>query len=190
MNRKLMKFSGISALALTLVMWGCDNLSETKLTGPSDESNILIITKDANGYTIAQETDPAVGIVSASIDENGGSLNIGNHVLTVPAGAVSQPTLFTMTKLVDDIKIGLTATRLLPNDVGHAGFNVPVTLSLSYANAAVPNAEALKILWIKPDGSQVVQPSLVDAAGQDVIGTLSHFSDYGVGWPKDPANDP
>lgn len=187
MNRKLMKLSALSAFALTLVLWGCESLSENALVGPGDKSDILIIEKDANGYTIARETDPAVGVVTAVIDENGGSLNIGNHVLTVPAGAVDAPTTFTMTKLVDDIEVGLTATRLLPNDVGHQGFNVPVRLSLSYANAAqVPaNLADMKVVWVKANGSFEAQPSLVDASGEAVIGELNHFSRYAVAIPND-----
>ena len=121
MYRKLMKFSALSAFALMLVAYGCDTVSESALTGPGEKSEILIIERDESGYTVARETDPAVGVVTAIIDRNGGTLNIGNHVLTVPVGAVDGPTTFTMTKLVDEIEVGLTATRLLPNDVGHAG---------------------------------------------------------------------
>lgn len=187
MNRKLMKLM-TSALALTLVMYGCESLNESALVGPGEQSEILIINRDAQtGYTIARETDPAVGVVSSIIDENGGSLSIGNHVLTVPVGAVDGPTTFTMTKLVDQIEVGLTATRLLPNDVGHAGFNVPVTLSLSYANAAeVPaNLSSLRILWVKADGRMEPQPSALDADGHVVVGTLSHFSKYALGDPTE-----
>ena len=123
-----MKLSALSAFALTMVLWGCESLSENALVGPGEKSEILIIETDENGYTTARETDPAVGVVTAIIDRNGGSLNIGNHVLTVPAGAVDYPTTFVMTKLVDEIEVGLTATRLLPNDVGRQGFKVPVKL--------------------------------------------------------------
>src|SRR5687768_18526102 len=112
MNRKIMKASAVSAFALTMVLFGCESLSENALVGPGEKSDILIIETDENGYTVARETDPAVGVVSAMIDQNGGSLNIGNHVLTVPAGAVDAPTTFVMSKLVDEIEIGLTATRL------------------------------------------------------------------------------
>jgi hypothetical protein len=177
-----------SALALTLVMYGCESLNESALVGPGDQSEILIIDRDAQtGYTIARETDPAVGVVSSIIDENGGSLSIGNHVLTVPVGAVDGPTTFTMTKLVDEIEVGLTATRLLPNDVGHAGFNVPVTLSLSYANAAeVPaNLASLRVLWVKANGQMEPQPSALDTDGHVVVGTLSHFSKYALGDPTE-----
>jgi hypothetical protein len=187
MNSKLMKVSAMSAFALTMVLWGCESLSENALVGPGDKSDILIIMRDSAGFTIARETDPAVGVVTAEIDENGGSLNIGNHVLTVPAGAVDAPTIFTMTKLVDEIEVGLTATRLLPNDVGSQGFNVPVKLSLSYANAAaVPaNAASMKVVWVKANGQLMAQPTEVDASGAAVIGTLEHFSSYAIAIPKD-----
>ena len=187
MNRKWMKFT-MSAFALTMVMYGCESLNESALVGPSEQSEILIIDRNAEtGYTIARETDPAVGVVSSIIDENGGSLSIGNHVLTVPVGAVDGPTTFTMSKLVDEIEVGLTATRLLPNDVGHAGFNVPVTLSLSYENAAeVPaNLGQLRILWVKSNGQLEPQPSSLDAADHVVVGSLSHFSKYALGDPTE-----
>jgi hypothetical protein len=182
MNRKFLKFSALSALALTLVMFGCESLNESALTGPSDSSNILIVSTDENGYTVARETDPAVGVVTALIDQKGGSLSIGNHVLTVPAGAVDGPTTFTMSKLVDQIEVGLTATQILSNDVGSAGFHVPVTLSLSYANATeVPaNASEMKVGWVRPNGSIEVQRSQVDASGEVVIGSLNHFSAYAI----------
>jgi hypothetical protein len=187
MNRKIMKASALSAFALTLVMWGCESLGENALVGPGDKSDILIINTDENGYTTAVETDPAVGVVSAVIDENGGSLNIGNHVLTVPAGAVDAPTTFTMTKLVDEIEVGLTATRLLPNDIGHNGFAVPVRLSLSYANAAtaLANANEYKVAWKKADGTFEIQPTVVDESGSAAIGVLDHFSQYNLLMPND-----
>jgi hypothetical protein len=129
--------------------------------------------------------------VSAIIDANGGSLNIGNHVLTVPAGAVDGPTTFVMSKLVDEIEVGLTATRLLPNDIGRQGFNVPVRLSLSYANAAeVPaNANQLKVVWVKPTGQLEVQNSTVDASGEAVVGQLNHFSIYSLMYPENEDDD-
>ena len=191
MNRKLMKLSALSAFALTMVLWGCESLSENALVGPGDKSDILIINRTSDGYTVAQETDPAVGVVTAIIDENGGSLNIGNHLLTVPAGAVTAPTTFTMTKLVDEIEVGLTATRLLPNDVGRQGFKVPVKLSLSYANATqVPaNVSEMKVAWVMANGTLQAQPSVVDPSGEVVVGSLQHFSAYAIVIPPDEDDD-
>ena len=189
MNRKILKASAVSAFALTLVMWGCESLGENALLGPSDKSDVLIVNTDESGYTTAVETDPSVGVVTAVIDQNGGSLNIGNHVLTVPAGAVDGPTTFTMTKLVNEIEVGLTATRLLPNDIGREGFAVPVHLSLSFANAAdVPaNIAEYKVAWKKADGTLEIQPTVVDASGSAAIGALNHFSQYNLVTPKDPS---
>ena len=191
MKRNFMRAPVLSALALTMVLWGCESLSESALVGPGGKSDILIIERDENGYTTARETDPAVGVVTAVIDHNGGSLNIGNHVLTVPAGAVEHPTVFEMTKLVDEIEVGLTATRVLPNDVGRQGFNVPVRLSLSYANAAeIPaDASAMKVVWVKPNGEIEVQSSAVDTEGEAVIGALNHFSGYALQWPSKEEED-
>ena len=187
MNRRILKASAVSAFALTMVLFGCESLSENALVGPGEKSDILIIETDENGYTVARETDPAVGVVSAVIDQNGGSLNIGNHVLTVPAGAVDAPTTFVMSKLVDEIEVGLTATRLLPNDIGRQGFNVPVRLSLSYANAAEIPADVadMKVIWKKTNGDLVEQPTVVDASDEAVVGSLNHFSIYLLGSPKD-----
>ena len=187
MNRKMMKASAVTAFALTMVLWGCESLSESALMGPGEKSDIVIIERDESGYTAVRETDPTVGVVTAIIDQNGGSLNIGNHVLTVPVGAVDAPTTFVMTKLVDEIEVNLTATRLLPNDIGHQGFNVPVRLSLSYANATeIPaDVNVMKVFWKKADGSLEAQPTVVNESSEAVIGSLNHFSGYLVGQPKD-----
>lgn len=185
MNRKLMKFSALSALALSLVMWGCDSLSESALTGPGDLSENLIVKTNGDGYTTARETNPSVGVVSAVIDQNGGKLILGKHYLLVPAGAVSGPTTFTMTKPSDALKVELTATRLLGNDVGSAGFAVPVKLGMSYHDASdIPDPTLLKVRWAKLDGTFEIQPSVVDVHGKTVVGTLSHFSAYDIGFPN------
>jgi hypothetical protein len=185
MNTKLLKRFGMWALALSVVMVGCDSVKESALVGPGSSSEILIIDRDENGYTTATETDPLVGVVTAIIDSNGGELNIGPHRLLVPAGAVRFPTTFVMSKLPGQIEVGLTATRLLPNDAGRAGFLKPVRLTLSYENAAnvTDTAEPeLEILWKKADGTYEPQQSYVDQAGDEVVANLNHLSIYTLGW--------
>lgn len=185
MNRKLIKFSTFSALALSLVMWGCDSLSESALTGPSEKSEVLVTYTSSSGYTVARETDASVGTVTALIGPAGGALSIGKHFLSVPAGAVDAPTTFTMVKEPGSLKVDLTATRLLPNDVGHAGFPVPVKLGLSYESAeSVPNPGALKVIWLKTDGTFEVQSSSVDVYGKLVVGSVNHFSAFAIAIPE------
>jgi hypothetical protein len=187
MKRKWMRLSGLSALALMLTVWGCDNLSDSgsRLTGPSEQSDALIKTTGSGGSVIARETDATVGTVAAVIGKRGGVISIGEHMLIVPAGAVDRPTTFQMTKVPGKIEMGLTATQVTPNDVGHAGFNVPVTLVLSYANIEkIQPVRKLKVMWVKADGSTEVMPSQVYTSQKVVYGSLGHFSDYGVGWPE------
>jgi hypothetical protein len=187
-----MKRPLLAALAAALLVTGCDNLSDpsSALTGPSDKSDVLITVKTRSGFTIARETDPSVGVVTALIDRNGGALSIGNHVLTVPAGAVDGPTVFTMTKPAGTLKLDLTATSVVPgtrlpslnaNNVGRNGFNVPVSLAISYYNVeGVSDPSKLKVGWVKPNGTVEIQQSQVDVFGKVVVGTLHHFSAYAI----------
>jgi hypothetical protein len=191
MNSKFAKFWGVGALALTLLVWGCDNVSDTALVGPKQKSSDVIVT-DYYGFKAVRETDPAIGVVTSVIGREGGSLSIGQNTLTVPKNAVTSPTTFVMTKASDAVQVGLTATRVTLNDVGHAGFRQNLTLTLSFADGRVPDGTggSLKLVWLRPDGSIEVLPSWTNRARTNLSASVDHFSDYGVGWPKDPANDP
>lgn len=189
MNRMWMRFSGLSVVALSLLLWSCDNLSEPSgaLLGPGDAAHNLVTTTSKDGYTVARESSATAGSVVGVIGESGGKLVLGQHVLEVPAGAVSGPTTFTMSTVVsDEIKVSLTATQVTTNDIGERGFATPVRLTLSYKNASeIPdNEEDLTILWVKLDGSKEPQPSSVDVQGKRVSSPLGHFSDYALGFPN------
>ena len=176
---KMLKRYGVWALALTMTMVGCDDVQDMALTGPGSSSEILIVTTNEQGYTTAVETEPEVGVVTAVIDGNGGELNIGHHRLVVPAGAVSAPTTFVMNKLPGEIKVDLTATRILPNDVGARGFDKPVRLELSYERAANVEANSeLAIRWRRLDGTAEVLDSWADEGAKLVGANLNHFSIY------------
>ena len=184
MTRWYLKVPVLSALALTLVMWGCDTASESALVGPGERSDVLHAGTAYNGYTVAFENDISVGFVSAVIGQAGGALAIGQHHLSVPAGAVTGPTLFTMTRVNDkNLQVDLTATRALPNDVGRVGFRVPLKLTVNYRSIRIPDPTQLKVVWIKPDGTTVPQETEVDTKGKFVIGSLNHFSAYALQWP-------
>ncbi|MBW3629685.1 MAG: hypothetical protein KY464_10350, partial [Gemmatimonadetes bacterium] len=59
--------------------------------------------------------------MSPEIGRNRGSLDVGEHVLTVPAGAVDEPAIFAMRKAPGSVTVELTAMRRKLNDVGQAG---------------------------------------------------------------------
>jgi hypothetical protein len=177
-----LRFATLSILAATLVLGGCE--STTGLTAPSTlehkigNERVVITEYGDAGYKMVQETDPTVGTVTAVIDEKGGSLSIGGTTLDVPAGAVDGPTTFTVNKPNGELAYDFSATQQTPNDVGSAGFAVPLTLTISYAS--IPNAmEAPAVIWIKPDGRAEALQTKVDSANKTMTAEVTHFSIYG-----------
>jgi hypothetical protein len=123
---------------------------------------------------------------SVLITSAGGEVRLHGHVVIVPEGAVSVPTLFTILVPLDKlVNVELTATvqTLLGGivDVGAAGFDRPVVLGLRYTNADIrdfANPDDLYIAHITDAGEQVNLPSSVDHANEMVYATLPHFSKY------------
>jgi hypothetical protein len=136
-------------------------------------------------YTLIRE--PALGSVlrlSKLIGPEGGLLEVGNHVLSVPRGAVSVPAIFTLLSLPTgyvEVELLALAPALLGrlSDVGSRGFRRPVQLTLSYARATnVGDPDDLVILRLKPNGRHEPLRSSVDATARTVTAELGHFSRY------------
>jgi hypothetical protein len=170
--------------------------SETAQLIPIDAADLL-----AQGYTLVKEPPPPaprrsllgwlIRVVEATLAKllgsEGGILSLLGHILNVPAGAVSEPTLFSMTAIQSGhIEVELTATpksllrRLLFwRPVAEVQFEVPVALSLSYARATnVTDPSRLRIMRVNPDGNHEILPSVVDTVNKTVTAQLDHFSRY------------
>lgn len=153
----------------------------------------------AQGYTLI--TEPAVHTrsllgrvvkvvvttLSKLLGTDGGVLTILNHVLTVPQGAVTEPTIFSMSVIqAGYVEVELTAVpkSLLQSlffwrKIEEVSFEVPVELTLSYARATnVTDPSRLKIMRVNPDGNHEILPSVVDPVKQTVTAELDHFSRY------------
>lgn len=141
-----------------------------------------IAAERSAGASAVQDRSSDVGGVTAVIDRSGGELKLGNQRLVVPAGAVDAPTIFRMKNGSGHLSVALTATRTAPNDVGSAGFPVPLILTFHYANeATLPGDPALlQIVWIRPDGSLEPQPTTVDLESKVISGEISHLSEYAL----------
>lgn len=183
MLRNLTKLAATATLALAMVVTGCENLPD--LAGPE-----LTPKAPAHSITMVKESDCSAGAtLNATVGTEGGNLTLCMHKLTIPAGAVSGPTVFVMTKLDSEIKIDLTATTvgsLVLNDAGAKGFLKALTLTLNYSNATNLPADlsTLKIYWIKTDGTKVEQPTTLNTGTKTVTSYPTHFSEYAVGWPN------
>ena len=82
------------------------------------------------------------------------------------------------------VHVKLTATSVgspVHNDVGAAGFHVPLALALSYPpGGGIHTWARYVVAWLRPDGTLERVPSGVDPSNKVVIGRLSHFSHYVV----------
>ncbi|MBV9773757.1 MAG: hypothetical protein JO040_07400 [Gemmatimonadetes bacterium] len=188
------RLAAVSSLFLALAASGCDSgPGPESLVAPSAANQTILAT--GPGYFQLLGDDGFSGLTVAVIGAEGGSLRLGEHELKVPAGAVAQPTVFTM-GIIDPshIKVYLSAVQLTPLgqmvDVGGAGFARPVQLTMSYARMTQAFDESkLLILWDRTDGTLVPMPSTVDTAKKTVTGDIPHFSGYVIGGQRGEEGD-
>ena len=129
----------LAALALATTLAACESVGDAGalLEPKHEQEQVLISWKLGNGYTVVRETEESVGSVEAVIGSSGGTLVLGGHILFVPQGAVDADTRFRIIKDDGDhVRLRLTASRNGENEIGRRGFNRPVTLMLSYEQAA------------------------------------------------------
>ena len=184
----------VPGLLLLLALGACDQSpnSSPSPTGPGD---ILSSGGTLGGYTLVNDpilprliSEPVN--VSKLIGLSGGSLELFGHRLTVPVGAVLEPTLFTLVALPSGhVEVHLTAvsTNLLGRviNVGSNGFRKPVKVTLSYSRSTnVQDPSELFVLRAKGLlGEPQVMPSVVDELRQTVTADLDHFSRYYIAMP-------
>lgn len=175
------------ALVVLGTFAGCEagGPAAPELTAPS--ASTPSTAAGDGSYTLVQAPPlPALLETSEWVGRAGGTLRAGNHSLGVPAGAVHEPTLFTMAQLAGGtVQVELLALELDPLlgfvDVGSDGFHdgKRVRLTLSYAGAIdLPDPTRLRILRLEDDGTVTELPTTLDTAGRTVSAELEHFSRY------------
>lgn len=128
----------------------------------------------AIAHYLPDAPSPGRQMVSAFIDESGGTLRLGDFEIVVPAGAVDRSTRFAI--LLPPPGQGDRAfAEFLPHN---QEFAVPVTIRLPYAiTDAQPGAP---ITWWSQSGKAWVdQPSAATADGR-IEAQVDHFSFYGT----------
>ncbi len=111
------------------------------------------------------------------IGPDGGTIQIGPHTLTVPAGALEAPVLITAVAPSDSA----VSVRLSPEGLTFAR---PVRLSLSYAHCSLLARLLPKRIAYTSEPLEVLQllQSVDDLLDQRVSAGLEHFSRYAVAW--------
>lgn len=190
-----------AVLAAVVVVAGCDQAAEPLAPDVAlAPQSVLVPGTDGKTYTLVEgqlrttkrSASAWIGPLGGTVvlpGENRGDLLPSFHSIVVPPLAVLKPTLFTISIASDKyISVDLRAqekTLFGLKDVGHKGFNLPVVLWLSYAEATnLVNVDlsGLTILH-DPENGQPFEPvpSLVQlGVHKYVIGTLFHFSKYAM----------
>ena len=177
----------VAPLALLLLaVASCNDITPTAV--PNFEVQAAKSTSTSS-YTVIEESLPKdllPGVsLSAIIGITGGNISLAGHVLHVPAGAVTVPTLFTMVVPLNgyvEVDLSATVTDILGNVIQVTKFSKPLTLTLTYARAKtnVTDPSRLFIAYMpNGDHSKLEKlPSTVSTTNLTVSAKLDHFSKY------------
>ena len=189
----LKRRSAVLVLLVATTAWGCD-IAPTEPITTQDPVEIESTSENLLGGLLGtvsglfRTTVRLVGTVVAVVGDVGealigpvgGLLEVADHDLVVPPGAVPHPATFRM-EVLDGRMIGVELLATDPEtgeNVGEKGFTRPVQLALSYANADISrwNVDRLVIVRVHEDGTREVLPSRVDRESQQVTAELDPYS--------------
>jgi hypothetical protein len=183
-------------IAAALLAVGASCTSNDSIVGPSAEPSQQPTTQPLQGSTpnplLEPLVDPALQLTlktvhlltcspqpyaqtKAVVGPAGGTIVVGAHRLTIPAGALSSPVTIT----AEQIRGAVNSVRLQPAGLK---FAKAATLTLSYSNCLLPpltkrvvyTDEQLRILELIP--------SLDLRLSRSVNGSILHFSRYAVAY--------
>jgi hypothetical protein len=188
----------LAALAVVLGLAACESGSDGSNHPTLPESFIRGSTY--GGYSLANDPMPErmAGSVSfnsemltasATIGGAGGRVDLLGHSIVVPAGAVTEPKVFTITSIPGGyVEVDLRAGdgSLLDPDSDDENFAVPVTLTLTYERSTnVTDPSQLVVLRLNGvDGEPEALPSTVDLNVATITTQLDHFSRYAIAFPN------
>lgn len=116
--------------------------------------------------------------VTKRIGAKGGEIKIGDHVLTIPAGALAGDTDITMTQKAGPV----VDLEFEPHGLK---FAAPVELSLSYKRCIVPTGANIGVVYVE-NGFKILQtmPSTDKRSASSISALTDHFSGYVVAWGR------
>ncbi len=115
--------------------------------------------------------------VTQTIGPDGGTLYVGAHWLSVPAGALLEPVSITAVAPADTVN----QVRFQPEGLS---FQRPAALTMSYANCDVLGSLLPKRIAYTSDALSILEylASMDNLLTQRVTGQLQHFSTYAIAW--------
>jgi hypothetical protein len=173
---RLRHFAVTAALA---VLTACDAQSTDHLFAPKADlvtSNAPDVVKTRNVIRGNRVT----GLIQAT----GGAISIDGHTLKVPAGAVGQPTWFSMQVVeASVVHVRLKAWRAADGAAVTQFPSVPVELTLDASRIEKLDPTGLVIVYLRDGtytGAREEVRSVVNQNNWTVTGYLTHFSAYAL----------
>ena len=171
-NRLPLVIAAIALFALALFA-GCSRSPLTADNNPV-EPKLLTRAPAADGspmYSpLAMYTEAVISTAT------GGELSLLDVNLSIPAGAVPNDTLFS---------ISIPDPNVFYNDFGTDGlvFDKPVLVTMSYRDADLTgiNESSIRIVWVDESSGRMQEVNCtIDYQNKTVTGFLNHFSAYGL----------
>ena len=175
------------AAAAALILAACDAQQTERLFAPS--ADIITTGSGVVKTRFTERGNKTAGLILPT----GGSIAVGGHSLKVPAGAVKEPTWFTMQVVeASVVHVRLKAYRALDGAPVTQFPYVPVELTLDASRIEKLDPTGLVIVYLRDgtyEGAQEKVESVVNTADWTVTGYLTHFSSYALAREFSPGID-
>ena len=166
-------------LVIALLVSGCGDRALSSAPEPARPIPQASLIGDLLGATgLLQCTSLPYAATTQTIGSAGGTIRVGPHTLTVPAGALSSPVAITGALVTGR---GVNAVHFEPEGLTFAR---SASLTLSYANCNLLGRLLPKRVAYVSDALDILSYllSIDNPLGSKVTGRVDHFSNYAVAW--------
>jgi len=175
---RLRRFLSAVLLAVLVSFAGLSCGDNLPTASPTPSPSPLLIGDLLSGVGLLKCTPLPYASASKVIGPAGGSLQVGPHVLRIPAGALSRAVTIRAEAPSDVVN----SVRLYPEGLQFGGTGA--SLTMSYANCNLLGRILPKRIAYTTEGLQILSYllSLDNLLQKNVTGQLRHFSRYAVAW--------
>ena len=166
-------------LVVALIVSGCSDRALTSAPNAAAQAPEASLIGDLLGITgLLQCSNLPYASATQTIGSGGGTIRVGPHTLTVPAGALLSPVVITGELVTGR---GVNAVRFQPEGLK---FRRSAYLTMSYANCNLLRRLLPKRIAYVGDALNILSYllSIDNVLGTKVTGRVDHFSNYAVAW--------
>jgi len=173
------RFVALALTAALTVAVACttadDNLGPSEAPPIQPSASLLGGLLSLNDLHLLACSAQPYAIKTQTVGSAGGTILVGTHRLTIPAGALASPVKITAEQVTGRVN----SVRFRPDGLK---FAKPATLRLSYANCSSLLLLKRVVYTNELLGILELLPSLDDLRTKTVSAPIRHFSRYAVAW--------